>query len=151
MGAKNLGTYIRMHATMVYCAIWTAGSASAVLWMDWSEGVEALWAVYVLLAASLVVLVCCGGLLAWSVFLTWGGLTHIEYAQMTRRNAPRRSNLAPGHVASTWTVQDARALPFANGVRYVKEMWGVNGRWFTWFFARESFFGKRLPMESRKF
>jgi hypothetical protein len=99
--------------------------------------------VLILFVISIVVLSICGTLLAWCIFLSWGGLTHIEYVHQ------RRSAKIDGS-KRVWSWLEARNVKIEQGLDNVRKLWGVKGSWAAWIVEDGHVLGWLLIDKSRR-
>lgn len=117
IGAGNFKYFVRLHIALCYCCAWcmlTAGIAATSLDPyvsedEWRELVRLL----TIATACLIVTCVCGALLAWSLFLSWGGITHVELAILISdsNDIPIPECLGPIASSSASQTRDSSQTP----------------------------------------
>mmetsp|Transcript_38255 Transcript_38255/g.77368 ORF Transcript_38255/g.77368 Transcript_38255/m.77368 type:complete len:144 (-) Transcript_38255:156-587(-) len=135
---------------------------------EWKEVIRLL----TISIACLIVTLVCGALLAWSLFLSWGGITHVEYAILCsdanqhtlfhllnhdedpadQQTEETSAVAARKREQRLLVLRAVRSVRGQHGWRNMRDMLGVDeeGGWLAWFVSRRETRGQAVAETARK-
>jgi len=131
IGEDNYRCFVRVLFSLSYCGLWILGSAVTIMfqlgWQNWSLHRDDVVRLATLSIAVSAVMAFAGGFLSWSLFLSWGGITHCEFAILTS-SKPKDPGIAITNTRKQRVqkvLRDIQKIPFAVGLQNLKGMIGV--------------------------